>query len=300
MQYICLENPVSFRNLTEEYALTSHQLVNIQIGYDEAVYFLFRGNGGDYRALCLYVDWTDGTVLHGKVFYLGAHETDFYFVQPIGENLLLVGARCCMFPDGTSEKNALIVSREGEVLYQCCFGDGIEGCVVTSDGRIITSYFDEGVFGNLGWRHPIGSCGIIVWDRDGNILWKNEKYDICDCYALTVDDRENLWFYYYTDFDLVKTDFKKDTVYRTGVRGSSHFLFTEDGRFVLFDGGYDNHTAFKGAQIQKDALRALFSVDIVADGKPVVPKKMAFRGSRAVFVNNHGVLYMKKIIFQKI
>lgn len=48
----------------------------------------------------------------------------------------------------------------------------------------------QGIFGNYGWDEPIGNCGLIVWDENGNIVWKS-KYLIYDCYAMNVDDRGN-------------------------------------------------------------------------------------------------------------
>lgn len=46
-----------------------------------------------------------------------------------------------------------------------CLGDGIEDCIVTRDNRIITSYFDEGVFADApsgGAAH--GSKSLVVWN----------------------------------------------------------------------------------------------------------------------------------------
>ena len=52
------------------------------------------------------------------------------------------------------------------MLSRFCLGDGIQDCVVKKDGTIITSYFDEGVFGNYGWDEPLGDCGLIAWTSD--------------------------------------------------------------------------------------------------------------------------------------
>lgn len=309
MKQIILNQTAGIMELKKQYCLESFRLVNIQTGYDDAVYLLFSGNipeqingiyvnteaNTEYRVLCLYTDWTEGSVLGGEVFQLGTHRMNFHFVQPIGDKLLLLGSRCRRFSDGTSEKNAVLVSKTGQVVWEKCFGDGIQDCVITRDAQILTSYFDEGVWGNMGWTQPIGSCGIIKWDGQGNILWKNKKYDICDCYVMTVDDRENLWFYYYTDFDLVKTDFKQDRVYSTGIEGSNAFLFTKDGKYTMFDGGYNRHSAFKGAKLLDDGLGPLFDIDIVEGEGPILPRYTVLRGSKAVFVDNKGKIYLKGI-----
>lgn len=309
---IILENPIILSELNKKYDLKEYQFVNVQIGYDNAVYFLFSGHvperisgmfvdtqaNADYKVICLHVDWTDGTIVREELFHLGVHEMNFHFVQPIGENILLLGARCHMYSDGVAQKNAVIVDKAGQVLGTYCFGDGIQDCFVTSKSQIITSYFDEGVFGNFGWGYPyappIGECGLIKWDTQGTILWKNEKYNIYDCYAMNLDDRENLWFYYYDEFDLVKTDFNQDVVYHMNIAGSGAFVITEDGRYVLVDGGYNRHMMYKAAEILGNKLGVLFDVEIKCGENIKQAVLYAVRGSKAVF-HEEGNFYLKSI-----
>lgn len=85
-------------------------------------------------------------------------------------------------------------------------GDAIESIQTTTDGRIWVSYFDEGVFGN-----GIGRQGLVCFDSSGKNLFKyadfaeqNHLPMICDCYALNVDMRGDVWLNYYTDFPLVR------------------------------------------------------------------------------------------------
>ncbi len=112
------------------------------------------------------------------------------------------------------------------------------------DGTIITSYFDEGVFGNYGWDEPLGACGLIAWTSEGTPLWKNEKYSIYDCYAISLDEEENLWFYYYDEFQLVRTTFKEDLVFEPPIEGSGAFSVAPSGDTFLFQGGYQEHNKF--------------------------------------------------------
>ena len=105
------------------------------------------------------------------MYPLGFHEMNFHHVMPLGEDILLVGARCRKYKDGTAENNGVLLKKDGTKLAEMCLGDGIESCIVTEDGRIITGYFDEGVFGNFGWDQPVGACGLIVWDARGQRLW---------------------------------------------------------------------------------------------------------------------------------
>ena len=43
---------------------------------------------------------------------------------------------------------------------------------------------------------------------------RDRNYSIYDCYAISLDEEENLWFYYYDEFRLVRTNFKEDVYKR--------------------------------------------------------------------------------------
>ena len=105
-------------------------------------------------------------------------------------------------------------------------------------------YFDEGVFGNYGWDEPLGACGLIAWTSEGTPLWKNENYSIYDCYAISLDEEENLWFYYYDEFRLVRTNFKEDFVFELPIEGSGAFSVAPSGNTFLFQGGYQQRDKF--------------------------------------------------------
>ena len=96
-------------------------------------------------------------------------------------------------------------------------GDGISDVVIDTQGRIWVGYFDEGVFGNLGWSHPgptgLGAAGLVALDDHGEVLWRfNEDQTpfISDCYALNVHGSE-AWAYYYTDFEVARVDWRWQT-----------------------------------------------------------------------------------------
>ena len=194
-----------------------------------------------YTAVEIQLDWAEQRVLETTLFPLGLLKFQFHYLRPAGEHFLLLGARCAYRENGP-DQNAWIVSRDGAVLSRFCLGDGIQDCVVKKDGTIITSYFDEGVFGNYGWDEPLGDCGLIAWTSDGTPLWKNEKYSIYDCYAISLDEEENLWFYYYDEFRLVRTNFKEDLVFELPIEGSG--AFSVAGNAFLFQGGYQQRDKF--------------------------------------------------------
>lgn len=306
MKIISLQSPVLFKDLKVKYGIEKYTFVNGCIGYNDEVYFLFseyvperiKGMFVDTQANTRYmavhgiVDWANEELVYDECIDFGVHEMNYHFIQPIGENILLLGVRCQMLNSGTYEENACIVNRQGEILQAFCLGDGIEDCIVTRDGRIITSYFDEGVFGDA----PFGNKGLVIWDCNGCRVWENKKYWIMDCYAINVDEQENLWFYYYSDDDLVWTDFEKDIVYHPEIEGMTKFLITKRKQ-LLCDGGYNKHGQFHKIDILHDRLANMETVDLEYDGKLLLLKDAAFRSSKAIFMDNKGHIYFKNIIF---
>lgn len=108
-----------------------------------------------------------------------------------------------------------------------------------------------------------------------------------------MDEQENLWFYYYADFALVRTDFKKDIVYQPKIKGMAKFLITK-GNQLLCDG--DNcHGQFYKMDILHDRLGDMESVNLEHEGKRLLLQDAAFRSSKAVFIDNRENVYFKDI-----
>lgn len=309
MKAVELSKPVDIKALFRDFGQSLNSWVNIKIGYDEKIYILLsehipeRINGmfvnteanSVYSAIILEVDWYESKITGQTFVNLGQHKMNFHMIQPVGENILLLGARCRYHGENGPEKNAVIVDLQGNIVREFCFGDGIEDCIVTRNGDIITSYFDEGVFGNYGWDNPIGYCGLIVWNSDGEVKWKADR-DICDCYAVNVDDYNNLWYYYYTEFELVKTDFLKEKVYKPQIEGASGFLITADAGKVIFDGGYQAHGSFVMAPLKEDELKDFEKLQLFCEGKNLLIKLYTFMKSKAVFIDSDNRMFVKWFI----
>ncbi len=166
-----------------------------------------------------------------------------------GGATLVVAPRCAHLQDGIGELNARIVDADG---FACdfCLGDGILHVQTGSDGRIWAGYFDEGVFGNFGWGigmgpEPLGSAGLVCYDRAGKPIWKYTRPEglppIADCYALNVTD-DCVWACYYTDFPIVRIDSQGEvTGWETDLRGPRAIAVS--GTSVLAFGGYFEHAA---------------------------------------------------------
>ena len=174
---------IDIDQLRLENHLENAVLTDFSVAWDRNVYLLMeqpsRKQGKDwlrvpsiYTVVEIKVDWTEQRVLETSLFPIGLLKFQFHFLRPVGEHFLLLGARCAYRENGP-DTNAWIVSRDGMVRSRFCLGDGIQNCMVKKDGTIITSYFDEGVFGNYGWDEPLGSCGLIAWTSEGVPLWKN-------------------------------------------------------------------------------------------------------------------------------
>ena len=254
---------LDLNKLRRETHLEDAVLSDFSVGWDQNIYLLFKQMAesqdkstakppAGYTVVELKMDWAGGEILDIAVFPLGRLKFQFRYMRAIGEEFLLFRARSAYRESGP-EQNAWIVSRDGTILSRFCLGDGIQNCVVKADGTIVTGYFDEGVFGNYGWAdshstygyvQPIGECGLIAWTPEGIPLCKNEKYPIYDCYAISLDAEENLWFYYYNEFRLVRMNFKEDFVFELPIEGSGAFSVAPSGDTFLFQGGYQKHNKF--------------------------------------------------------
>lgn len=172
--------------------------------------------------------------------YFNFHNVNFL---PTNEILLICG-RSRYKSETEIDKNARIYNSSGELSREFIVGDGIQDVKIDTKGNIWTSYFDEGIYGNYGWNNPIGTSGLICWNKEGKKIWEFEPTDgldhISDCYAMNIDLENNTWFYYYTEFPLVKlSDSKQIDFWGTKIEGSSS-LNISDNKILMAD-GYDSN-----------------------------------------------------------
>ncbi len=301
-----LKSPLNIRKMFTEYGVSGLDFVHVTIGYDGKVYCLFSSGiperidgmfvntaaDATYTALVITPAWESEAVCEAERLDLGKHSMNFRFICPVPDgSLLLLGSRCMYSKKNGPEKNAVFTDREGNVLRELTFGDGIADCIVRKDGIIITSYFDEGVLGNYGWEDPIGSCGLCAWTADGEMIWHSER-DILDCYAINIDESGSLWYYYYTDFELVRTDFQNETAYDPDVEGADSLAVVENGSLLIMDGGYDDSGSYYVRRIAGERIgdpEPLVFVD--EDGHPVPTDFVVWRGARALVFGENGEVF---------
>ena len=293
---IHFDNRIDLKEIFHQYDIEPSTVVSESIGYDGNIYYLLCNQVcmiNHYALLILYTDWSSGNIVHTQYRPLGEYEIFYHFALPIGDNIIMVGARC-QYRNGDPEKNALIISHNNEIIKEFCLGDGIEDCLVTDDGRIIVSYFDEGVFGNLGWYNPIGASGLSVWNDNGEKLWESQR-PIYDCYAVNMDDSKNLWYYYYDEFKLIRTDFITETEFIPQTEGSQFFLITADGKQIIIDGGYDNRSQFFVMDMDKNRISNSEVVEFYYNKDRIPVRYCHFSGSKALLTDENDGIYLKQI-----
>ena len=302
MYLITISGYIELQKFITKNGLSTYEMVNLSIGNDDKIYCLFTENipsrikdmfeptinNSIYKAASFDVNWTSGEIYSSEVINFGLLKINYHFIQPIEENYLLLGARAMLYKDGETEKNALIIDRFGNKINEICLGDGIQNCLVDSKNNIITGYFDEGIFGNYGWDKPIGENGIIKWSCKGEKLWENKSRNIYDCYAMNIDDKDILWFYYYDDFYLVKTDYISEVVYNPKINGSDGFLLSKMGTAILFQKGYDKK-GFCTMRIKHDRISEPTDCKVTHNGaaNAIDILRAERKGLRKIYRINH-------------
>ena len=195
-----------------------------------------RHNACDWRILSIAPDGSCDE------YELRNQKDNFNFVQPLPDGFLLARSRC-RFVERDTRPNGKVFDFEGELLRSFLLGDGIQDVQTTNSGQIWASYFDEGIIGNLGWRQPIGACGLRQFDDHGNGIFRftptSGLDDMVDCYALNVTSNNEVWCCYYTEFPIVRIkDQRIAQHWNSPIRGSSGLCVWRDR--VLMQGGYQS------------------------------------------------------------
>lgn len=228
-----------------------------------------------------------------ECFKIPEQSWNYHFVQPLPDDeILLVCGRSAYRGHDDFDLNGHVFNYEGKLKRSFLLGDGIQDVQTTADGRIWTSYFDEGIFGNYGWKHPIGSPGLILWDKTGSKLYEySPVYPLdfmADCYALNVVSNQETWCYYYTDFPLVQI--RNGEVVRSwnsAVSGSHGFAVCQN--YILFQGGYRNHDQHLLYQLGTKGEMDLQAVYELRDenGQKITAEMHTTRGHIFYFIQNN-------------
>lgn len=124
---------------------------------------------------------------------------------------------------------------------------------------------------------------------------------------MTVDDSDNLQYYYYGNFCLVKTDYNDghEKCFSPGLRGCNTLIIRQDERAIILDKGYDDHQTLLAFQVGDDeALRDPQEEKILFQGNLPDCHVYTSRGSKAIFSDQSrkllfGILGMKSKFLKK-
>ena len=248
--------------------ILNNTIVSSRIGYDSKLYFLSSASIPEpiesrildntvlffnpraesrFTGIVFNMNYEDGSIIDQSTLDFGVKTQNFTIFLPYGSNYLIACPRVDYNGEQT-EKNLQIINNTGTIIHKFCIGDGVKEIKTTSDGKIIVSYFDEGVFGNYGWDSPMGSSGLNIFNENGDLIWSNQNNPIWDCYALNIDDQSNLFYHYYMDFLVVKVNMKdfKETQMNPNISGSHYILISHDGKKIALSGGYDHQNELFG------------------------------------------------------
>jgi len=276
------------------------EIRSVQFGWDSCVYVLLinRNPTGErgalippvstktytYKILIIKDNELEVVVIEGQNF-------NYHFVQPLRNQLLLVGTTSSYYGKENYDLNAKVFDVQGRTVREFLIGDGIQNVQVTEEGTIWTSYFDEGVFGSNGWDKRIGEHGLVAWDEYGHKRYEDQISYIADCYALNAVNEKEVWFYYYTDFLLGcvsdGADQAKVSFINPHISGSSGFC--TDGKHFLFDGGYrKTRTYFLKEQEKPANLSKGYIIQFLNhQGVPLIPFAQDYRKNRLLLCEGH-------------
>jgi hypothetical protein len=278
----------------------------VDVGYDQAIYLLFALRPLDYyyeRNQFRFVKTTPDQPQSYRVLRYDRgtvtldvtieNETfNIHELQPLQDELLLVCGRSYYRRKNDYDKNGRVYSLDGKFQREFLLGDGIASVQTNRRGEIWTSYFDEGVLGNFGWKQPVGAAGLVMWDADGQKLYEHQPRSILDCYAMNVTSNDDVWIYYYTTFPLVHLH-RRETkgVWPMPVRGS-RIMAIRRGH-VLIDGGYDDRGTFHLFSLENKEPKLVGKFEICdrqTPDKPMNPGIALARGN-SIWLISDGLLY---------
>ena len=301
------KNCINLAEILNKYNHNDSEYVTMQIGYDGNIYILLNKNiperidgmfvpaesNSRFAVLVLQIDWHEDKIIQEKYYDLGVQKMNYSFIQPIPQGFLLVAARC-RYNKGNPDKNASVIDHDGNMIREFCIGDGISQCLFHPELGIITGYFDEGIFGNYGWKEPLGAYGVRVWGIDGQDIWKADK-QIYDCYAMNVSGTGDIWYYYYDEFKLVKANINgaDHREYVPEIKGAESIIISEDEAALIMDKGYDADDEFAAKKILYDKLGDEIPVLFKYKGIECRVGLISSYGSKAVFMENWKHMFIR-------
>jgi hypothetical protein len=133
----------------------------------------------------------------------------------------------------------------GQKVKAFLIGDGVED-VVINHGKIVATYFDEGVVGEDGPNND----GVAVFDFEGNQLFGFNSSTvwghILDCYCICKHGTNRVLFYAYTELKVyeLNLDTLKVEVYETPKDFSGTTAISSKGDKIILHSSYHDKESF--------------------------------------------------------
>jgi hypothetical protein len=158
------------------------------------------------------------------------------------------------------EPNAWVMYDATSEVSAFCAGDGVKD-VLARDDRVVVTYFDQGVFGDV----PPAQEGLAVFNGRGDFLAGYQTrlgpnaVDIADCYAACWDDGLRIAFSPYTGFPFVRLDLQTfaQEVLSTPKRLHGPAALSTAGDVALFYGPYADKRAVLSWRSRSDGAVAV-------------------------------------------
>lgn len=220
------------------------------------------------------------------------------FIQPLpNDDLLLASSSTRFINKDDYDCNAIVTGPNFDKRREFLLGDGIQDVQVTSDGKVWTCYYDQGVFSDLSFAFDwYGARGIVCTDTEGKRLYGHTRMAgtdfIVDVYAMNVASKDETWFYYYRDFFLVRIHkFRPVSFWRCPIAGANAFAVLDNR--VLFTCGYEGRNIVHLLRLEENEQMKLldsFMVQSPSDRSPIDVKRGAYaRGRYMYFVDGCAV-----------
>lgn len=206
---------LNVNNIMSEYKL--EELINYSIGCDNKIHLMFVKNN-KYFIMTILLDWNEYRILKKEIVETNIEIERYYsgyprysLIRSVKNNYLLVSPRLNN-QESTTEPNAILISKDGNVINSMCLGDDIEDKVITtSDGKIIVAYGDEGVYGN----NLLSINGLNIFDDTGRLLTRNTDY-LVDETTINVSEKSDKLYFYNNEYNLVISNIKENTSIEIG------------------------------------------------------------------------------------
>jgi len=215
-------------------------------------------------------------------------DSPYLLFDRLGAKSWLVAAARCRI----GESNARIFDEQGSITRAFCVGDGIKKIQCDSGSNIWVGYFDEGVFGNVGWK-PDNSLKEIVlgvnrFDEHGRMTWAHvDDHRIADCYTMNVAP-DAVWVCYYSDFPILRVGYDGSSRLWENDKSGADLLAVSDRHIVLL-GGYSEQSRL-GSLLRLTEGGTETVGEFEFDFHGLEPRSLSYHGARGDkmhFVHNN-------------